>query len=93
MIARVILHSLLFKLCNICTIIIEMDLNLPPVDFSSSEGSELNSSSSETGDTSTEGETILRGHNKRAKRSRFVFNFIMLSALKNNSRIMIGCFL
>ena len=92
MIARVILHSLLFKLCNICTIIIEMDLNLPPVDFSSSEGSELNSSSSETGDTSTEGETILRGQ-KREKRSRFVFNFIMLSALKNNSRIMIGCFL
>ena len=61
--------------------------NLPPVDFSSSEGSELNSSSS---DIPSEGETVQRG--KRAKQSRFVFNFIMLSAL-NNSRIMIGCFL
>lgn len=48
--------------------------NLPPVDFSSSEGSELNSSSSETGDTSTEDETILRGR-KRVKRSRSVFNY------------------
>ncbi len=48
--------------------------DLPPVDFTSSEGSELNSSSSETGDTSTEEETILRDR-KRRKWSRLVFNY------------------
>ena len=50
--------------------------NLPPVDFSSSEGSELNSSSS---DIPSEGETILR-ERKRAKQST-------LSLVKNLSRL------